>query len=56
MNKLVINYGINPKEMTKEALEALLDPRQVRGKTKIGIKPNLIKDVLQNPEQLPRLK
>ena len=45
MNKLVINYGINPKEMTKEALEALLDPRQVRGKTKIGIKPNLIKDV-----------
>ncbi len=45
MNKLVINYGINPKEMTKEALEALLDPRQVGGKTKIGIKPNLIKDV-----------
>ena len=45
MNKLIINYGINPKEMTKEALEALLDPRDVVVNTKICINPNLIKDV-----------
>lgn len=44
MSKLVVSYGIEPKDMVREALAAIGAASTINSKDKIGIKPNLVVD------------
>ena len=44
MNRLVVKYGSEPKNMTREALDAIAAAATIDCKARIGIKPNLVVD------------